>query len=183
MYEMKNIWHSLNPDRIRIDDFIAVIEIPKGSKKKYELDKETGLMLLDRILYTSVQYPANYGFIPRTLSGDGDPLDVLVLASENINPLTLVRCYPIGMVTMIDDGKVDEKIIAIPFGDPVYNEYRNANMLPKHISEELVHFLRVYKELEDKVTEVTGLEGVEVAQQAISNAKERYIKEFGKKCK
>lgn len=101
---MSNIWHDMNPERIRPDDFIAVIEISKGSKKKYELDKETGYLILDRILYTSTHYPANYGLIPRTYADDGDPLDVLVLCSEELEPLTLVRCYPIGMMKMIDNG-------------------------------------------------------------------------------
>ena len=91
---MSNIWHDISPSRIQPEDFVAVIEIPKGSKKKYELDKETGLIILDRVLHTSTHYPANYGFIPRTYGDDGDPLDVLVLCSEEIDPLTLVRCYP-----------------------------------------------------------------------------------------
>ena len=96
---MSNIWHDIDPKRITPEDFIAVVEIPKGSKKKYELDKETGLIILDRVLHTSTHYPANYGFIPRTYGDDGDPLDVLVLCSEALDPLTLVRCYPIGYIT------------------------------------------------------------------------------------
>ncbi len=110
-----NIWHDLDPGRIGPEDFLAVIEIEKGSKKKYELDKETGMLILDRILYTSTHYPANYGFIPRTYAEDRDPLDVLVLCSEPIQPLTLVRVYPIGVITMTDSGYADEKIIALPF--------------------------------------------------------------------
>ena len=110
---MGNIWHDINPKRIAPEDFIAVIEIPKGSKRKYELDKETGLMILDRILYTSTHYPANYGFIPRTYGDDGDPLDVVVICSEEIDSMTLVRCYPIGVIMMKDGGKLDEKIISI----------------------------------------------------------------------
>src|SRR5574344_1017612 len=109
-----NIWHDIDEKRITPDEFIAVIEIAKGFKKKYELDKETGLILLDRILHTSTHYPANYGFIPKTLSDDGDPLDVLVLCNEPINPMVLVQCYPIGVISMTDNGKNDEKIIAIP---------------------------------------------------------------------
>lgn len=100
-----NIWHDISPERIKPEDFISVIEIEKGSKKKYELDKETGFIILDRILYTSTHYPANYGFIPRTLADDGDPLDVLVLSNESIDPLVLVRCYPIGVITMLDNGQ------------------------------------------------------------------------------
>ena len=109
---MGNIWHDMDPKRISPEDFIAVIEIPQGSKKKYELDKATGMIILDRILHTSTHYPANYGFIPRTYGDDGDPLDVLVLCSEDLDPLTLVRCYPIGYISMLDGGKNDEKIIA-----------------------------------------------------------------------
>ena len=104
---MTNIWHDISPSRINPEDFIAVIEIEKGSKKKYELDKETGHIILDRILYTSTHYPANYGLIPRTFADDGDPLDVLVLCSEVLAPLSLVRCYPIGVITMQDQGKMD----------------------------------------------------------------------------
>ena len=122
---MSNIWHDISPKRISPEDFISVIEIPKGSKKKYELDKETGLIILDRILYTSTHYPANYGFIPRTLGDDGDPLDILLLCSETLEPLTLVRCYPIGLIKMLDGGRSDEKIIAIPYNDPTYNQYND----------------------------------------------------------
>ena len=116
-----NIWHDIDEKRISSSDFIATIEISKGSKKKYELDKETGLIILDRILYTSTHYPANYGFIPRTLGDDKDPLDVLVICSEDIESLCLVRCYPIGVMYMLDNGANDEKIIAIPYNDPMYN--------------------------------------------------------------
>lgn len=174
------IWHDIDDERIKPNDFIAVIEIAKGSKKKYELDKETGLIILDRILHTSTQYPANYGFLPRTLSLDGDPLDVLVLSSESLDPLTLVECFPVGMVTMIDNGQRDEKIIAIPFNDPMYNEYIDINTLPKHVSQELLHFLKVYKDLEDKITEVKDMESVEVAKQTIIEAKNRYKEKYGK---
>ncbi len=149
-----NIWHDINPSRISPEDFVGVIEIPKGYKQKYELDKETGLLILDRILYTSTHYPANYGLIPRTLSDDGDPLDVLVLCSESLEPLSMVRCYPIGVITMLDNGASDEKIIAIPFSDPTYNEYKDISELPKHIFDEMRHFFSVYKQLENKQTAV-----------------------------
>ena len=134
---MANIWHDISPDRISPEDFICVIEIPKGSKKKYELDKQTGLIILDRILHTSTHYPANYGFIPRTYGDDNDPLDVLLLCSESLDPLTLVRAYPIGVISMIDDGRNDEKIIAIPMNDPTYNGYHDIKDLPKHIFDEM----------------------------------------------
>ena len=139
-----NIWHDISPKRIHPEDFYAVIEITRGGKVKYELDKETGLLMMDRILYTSTHYPANYGFIPRTYAQDGDPLDVLVLCSEKIEPLSLVRCYPIGVIIMEDGGEKDEKIIAIPFNDPTYNTYRDIRELPTHIFAEMSHFFSVY---------------------------------------
>lgn len=147
---MSNIWHDISPKRITPSDFICVIEISKGSKKKYELDKETGLIILDRILYTSTRYPANYGFIPRTYGDDEDPLDVLLLCSEALEPMCLVRAYPIGVISMIDNGRRDEKIIAIPFNDPNYNHYTDIQQLPMHIFDEMRHFFSVYKNLENK---------------------------------
>ncbi|MEF9865790.1 MAG: inorganic diphosphatase [Oscillospiraceae bacterium] len=175
---MSNIWHDISPARINPDDFVAVIEIEKGSKNKYELDKETGHIILDRILHTSTHYPANYGFIPRTYADDNDPLDVLVLCSETIHPLSLVRCYPIGVITMKDQGKLDEKIIAIPFDDPTYNGYRNIEELPPHIFMEMRHFFSVYKNLEGKDTVVDEEQGVEVAKQIIQGTLDSYIEKF-----
>ncbi|MCL2579367.1 MAG: inorganic diphosphatase [Oscillospiraceae bacterium] len=176
-----NILHDIGSDRITPEDFIAVIEIEKGSKKKYELDKQTGLLIMDRILYTSTHYPANYGFIPRTLSEDGDPLDVLVLCSEPIDPLVMVRCYPIGVITMIDGGLNDEKIIGIPFGDPTYNPYRTIEAIPNHIFTEMQHFFRVYKELEQKQTAVNEVEGRVAAVRVIEECIKRYTEKESKK--
>lgn len=169
-----NIWHDIDPSRINPENFIAVIEIEKGSKKKYELDKETGFLMLDRILYTSTHYPANYGFIPRTLADDGDPLDVLVLCSEPIGSLTLVQCYPIGVITMIDNGRNDEKIIAIPFQDPTYNSYRSIEALPNHTFTEMQHFFSVYKELEHKETAVNEVKGQATAISIVDECIQRY---------
>lgn len=175
-----NIWHDINPAYIEPENFSAVIEISKGSRTKYELDKETGLMRLDRILYTSTHYPANYGFIPLTYADDLDPLDVLVICSEAINPMTLVQCYPIGVIKMVDNGRLDEKIIAIPFSDPSYNTYTSIFDLPKHIFDEMCHFFRVYKELENKTTAVNDLgdreEAVKIIKQTIENYR-LYIKD------
>ena len=145
-----NPWHDINPKYITPEDFLAVIEISKGCKNKYELDKETGLLRLDRVLHTSTHYPANYGFIPRTYAADDDPLDVLLLCSEPILPMTLVRCYPIGLLTMIDDKRNDDKIIAIAYSDPTYNGYKDIEELPAHIFNEMFHFFSVYKALENK---------------------------------
>ena len=169
-----NIWHDVNPERITPEDFISIVEIEKGSKKKYELDKQTGLIILDRILYTSTHYPANYGFIPRTLADDGDPLDVLILCNEPIDPLVEVRCYPIGVITMIDNGRNDEKIIAIPFEDPNFNAYRGIEALPSHIFQEMRHFFSVYKQLEGKATAVDEVQGRDVAVKVIKQCIDNY---------
>ena len=176
-----NIWHNISDERIKTDDFIAVIEISKGSKTKYEMDKETGMLCLSRILHTSTQYPASYGFIPRTISADGDPLDVLVLCSEPLDPMTLVRCYPIGIVEMIDGGESDEKIIAVPFKDPHYNIYTDISKLPKHATQEIVHFLRVYKDLEKGQCEVKPMESHTKAMRVIKASKAAYAKRFKEK--
>lgn len=175
-----NIWHDIDNDRIKKDNFIACIEIPKGSKKKYELDKETGLIILDRILYTSTHYPANYGFIPRTYSNDNDPLDVLVLCSESFDPLVLVKCYPIGVVKMVDDKASDEKIIAVCQNDPSMNEYKDISELPKHNFDEITHFFNVYKSLEGKETVVTEVLGRQAAEDIIEEAIKSYNKLFMK---
>lgn len=175
-----NIWHDMNPKRINKDDFIAVIEIGKGSSCKYELDKETGILILDRILYTSTHYPANYGFIPRTYADDLDPLDVLVLCSQPLAPLTSVRCYPIGVISMIDNGKNDEKIIAIPFNDPTYNSYKDIDEIPKHKFEEMRHFFKVYKELEGKQTAVNEVSNREQAEKIIESAINGYVENYCK---
>ena len=175
---MANIWHDINPKRISPEDFVAVVEIPKGSKKKYELDKETGLIILDRILHTSTHYPANYGFIPRTYGDDGDPLDVLVLCSEPLDPLTLVRCYPVGYISMLDDGKRDENIICFPFSDPTYNNFRDLMDLPPHIFDEMAHFFCIYKALEGKEAMAGDVNdraaAIEVIREAIDNYKNKF---------
>lgn len=178
-----NIWHDIAEDRISPDHFAAVIEISKGSKNKYELDKQTGMMRLDRILYTSTHYPVNYGFIPRTYADDLDPLDVLVICSESILPMTLVEVYPIGVIRMIDQGKLDEKVIAIPFSDPNYNIYNSIYELPKHIFNEMCHFFKVYKQLEEKETAVDDLDGPDAAKEIITAAIESYKKLYGAEAK
>ena len=177
---MSNIWHDISPKRITPEDFICVIEISKGSKKKYELDKETGMIILDRILYTSTHYPANYGFIPRTFADDGDPLDVLLICAEPIEPMTLVRAYPIGVITMIDNGKNDEKIIAIPMNDPNYNLYTDIDQLPTHVFEEMRHFFSVYKSLENKDTAVDEVRSREDAVKVIRDALDQYVELYCK---
>ncbi len=178
-----NIWHDMDPAAITPTDFTAVIEIPSGSKCKYELDKYTGFLKLDRILYTSTHYPANYGFIPRTFADDGDPLDVLVLCSEPIYPMTLIRVYPIGVMRMIDGGKMDDKIIAVPVSDPTYFGISSIRELPSHVFDEIMHFFTVYKQLENKETDVRSLFDRDMAVQIIADAIDCYKHTFGGKNK
>jgi inorganic pyrophosphatase len=168
----------MDPKQVTATDFSAVIEIPKGSHCKYELDKYTGLLRLDRVLYTSTHYPANYGFIPRTFADDGDPLDVLVLCNEPIHPMTLVRVYPIGVMRMLDDGHIDDKIIAIPFSDPSYNNIRSIDELPPHVFDEIMHFFKVYKQLENKQTDVKELYDRETAETIVAEAINGYVDKF-----
>ena len=175
-----NIYHDIDSSRITPEIFIAVIEIEKNGKNKYELDKQTGLLIMDRVLYTSTHYPANYGFIPLTYSEDDDPLDVFVYCSHPIQPLSLVKCYPIGAVDMIDGDKKDTKILAVPFGDPEYNLYKEINELPPHMVDELMHFLKVYKELENKTTTIGDFHDAKYAKEQIVIARECYRKKFKK---
>ena len=174
-----NIWHDMAPERISENHFSAVIEIEKGGKNKYELDKETGMLRLDRVLYTSTHYPANYGFIPRTYGDDGDPLDVLVLCSEAIEPMTLVQCRPIGVFEMHDGEDRDEKVIAVPLGDPNYNFMFDISQLPEHVLTEIRHFFTVYKELESRKTVVSHAENREEANRVIIQAIQSYNAKFG----
>jgi len=173
-----NLWHELPEERVTPEEFDAVIEISKYSKLKYELDKETGHLKLDRILHTSTHYPANYGFIPKTYADDDDPLDVLVLCTETILPLSLARCRPIGVITMVDDDSSDEKIIAVATGDPTYNGYTDISQLPQHIFDEMAHFFSVYKALEHTTTTVDNIAGKETAVYIIKKCLSNYTKKF-----
>ena len=165
-----NIWKDIDTKRVSPSEFVACIEISKGSKMKYELDKPTGMLVLDRVLYTSTHYPQNYGFIPHTYAGDNDPLDVLVMCQEPIIPLCLVRCYPIGVIKMIDSDMADEKIISICADDPSLTCYKDINDLPQHILDEICHFFKVYKQLEGKKTSITKILGREEAEKIIKKS-------------
>jgi len=173
-----HIWHDIDEKRIKEHDFVACIEVSKGSRKKYELDKETGMLFFDRLLQTATRYPANYGFIPRTLSEDGDALDVLVICSE-IVPFVLVRCRPIGVIKMLDNGKWDEKILAVPCGDARYS-YEDINDLPPFVLEEIEHFLSVYKALDRTPVEVAPVLNKEAAKKVVLESIDRYKKYFKK---
>lgn len=169
-----NPWHDIKRDRIQLDDFWAMIEISKGSKNKYELDKETGRLKLDRVLFTSTHYPQNYGFIPLTYAKDLDPLDVLVLCSEDILPMSFVECKPIGVLIMTDNGYSDEKIIAVAKSDPFYRDYNDITQVPEHVMDEIKHFFSVYKTLEGKETTIDVVLGKEEAHKIIQEALDAY---------
>jgi inorganic pyrophosphatase len=160
-----------------IEDFVpAVIEIPAGSKLKYEIDKTTGLLMLDRVLYSSVHYPANYGFIPQSYADDGDPLDILVLMQEPVVPLTIVRARAVGGLKMRDDKGDDDKIVAVALDDPAFNHYTEATQLPPHVMIELERFFRDYKILENKTAEVDQLYDREQALSVVRRSLDDYRK-------
>lgn len=171
---MTHPWHDVTPGESLPREFTAVIEIPMGSSVKYELDKKTGLLKLDRILYSAVYYPANYGFIPQTLAEDDDPLDVLVLCQEPVAPLTLITGRAIGLMTMVDSGKKDHKIVAVAVHDPAYNSYMEGSELPIHRMQMLRRFFQDYKILEGKSVEVDDLLDSTAAHPIIQSALERY---------
>jgi inorganic pyrophosphatase len=175
---MTHAWHDVQIGNKLPEEFPAVIEIPKGSKVKYELDKETGLIRVDRVLYSSVIYPANYGFIPQTLGDDHDPLDVLVLMQEPVYPLTILRVRPIGMMKMIDQGENDEKIICIHLDDPEYKGFKHIDELPGHRLHELRRFFEDYKKLEHKEVLVQDFLGPEEAGKAVIHCADLYTKLF-----
>ncbi len=178
---MLNPWHDVELGDDAPDLFPAIIEVPKGSKTKYELDKATGMIRVDRILYSSVQYPANYGFIPRTYCEDNDPLDVLVLGQEAVAPLSIMRAKPIGLMKMLDHGEADDKIIAVHADDPEYNHYNAIDELPPHRMTEVKRFFEDYKALEDKKVVVEDFFGKKEALRTITTAMEFYQQEFGNK--
>lgn len=170
----KKLFSVFKKSDVRLDLFKAVIEIPKGSKTKYELDKETGLIKLDRVLFTSTHYPHNYGFIPLTYCEDGDPLDVLVLCSEKLFPLTILTVRPIGVLEVIDGGARDSKIIGVSVDDPFYNSYYDTSDLPKHIFDEIKNFFDVYKKLEGSKLLTGEIEGADKAKEAIARCIKLY---------
>ena len=171
-----NVWHDVAKERVTPDSFLALIEISKGSKNKYELDKATGRLILDRVLFTSTHYPHNYGFIPLTYADDHDPLDVLVICSESILPMAFVQCKPLGVMRMKDNGAEDEKIIAVPIHDPFYSSYEEIEELPDHVRDEIIHFFSVYKTLEGKSTFIQTFDGKETAKKIIQSCLDNYQK-------
>ncbi len=181
---MIHAWHDITPGENLPQEFNSVIEIPFGSSVKYELDKQSGLIKLDRVLYSAVYYPANYGFIPQTLAEDDDPLDVLVLCQEPVVPLTIIQARTVGLMTMLDSGKKDHKIIAVATKDPEFNSYHEASEMPEHRMTMLRRFFQDYKQLEGKKVEVDEIQPTEKAYPVIEDALHRYSQQrrkgFGK---
>jgi len=171
---MVHAWHDVSPGKELLGDFLAVIEIPLGSNVKYELDKTTGLLKVDRIIHSAVFYPANYGFIPQTYAEDDDPLDVLVLCQEPVQPLSLIKARAIGVMTMIDSGAIDDKIISVAINDPEFSEYREARDLPPHRLLVLKRFFEDYKQLEGKTVQVEEIRPSRAALTIIERALARY---------
>ncbi|HEU5451135.1 MAG TPA: inorganic diphosphatase [Terriglobales bacterium] len=177
---MIHAWHDVTPGSEIPQEFNTIIEIPFGSSVKYELDKDSGLIKLDRVLYSAVYYPANYGFIPQTLAEDDDPLDVLVFCQEAVAPLTIIHARAIGLMTMIDAGKKDHKIIAVATGDPEFNSYHDARDMPAHRMLMLRRFFQDYKQLEGKAVEVDEVTPAGSAYPVIEDALSRYSRQCRK---
>ena len=171
---MIHLWRDLPPGRNPPEEVTAVVEIPFGSRNKYELDKATGIMKLDRVLYSSVHYPGDYGFIPRTLHEDGDPIDVLVMVKEQTFSGCMIDVRPLGVLRMLDRGEPDDKILAAPLHDPSYEEYFDIADIPRHVLKEVEYFFQTYKDLEGKRVHIAGWEKSEVAMRLITESIARY---------
>ena len=173
-------WRDLPPGRHPPEEVTAVIEIPSGSRNKYELDKDSGLLRLDRVLYSAVHYPGDYGFIPRTLHEDGDPCDILVLVNEPTFPGCQIDARPIGVLMMLDRGEPDDKILAVPSNDPYYSEYFDIADIPQHYLKEVEHFFHIYKDLEGKRIQIVGWEkhesAIQIIRESIVRYEETYLK-------
>lgn len=173
-------WHEVAVGENAPQILNAVIEIPKGSKAKYELDKASGLIKMDRILFSSVQYPANYGFIPRSYCGDNDPLDILVLGQEPAVPLCIMRAKPIGVMKMVDQGEADDKVIAVHADDPEYSHINSLEELPPHRMKEIQRFFEDYKQLENKIVKIEKFFDQAEAFRIIEESFKLYTKTFTK---
>ena len=171
-------WRDLPPGKNPPEEVTALIEIPSGSRNKYELDKSSGLLRLDRVLYSAVHYPADYGFIPRTLHEDGDPCDILVLINEPTFPGCQIDARPIGVLMMLDRGEPDDKILAVPSKDPFYGEYFDIADIPQHFLKEVEHFFRIYKDLEGRRVQTVGWEKSEKAMHVINDSIARYAEKY-----
>ena len=175
---MTNLWHDV--DRKKVEEFNCIIEISKGSRVKYEVDKDTGLIAFDRVLYSPMHYSANYGFVPQTLWEDGDPLDVLVMSEESLVTGCLVKCRAIGVLDMIDGGEGDAKILAVPCDDPRFKHITNISEVSPHFLDEIQEFFKVYKNLQKKEVEVGDWKSKEDAEKNIKKSFELYDAKYKK---
>ena len=175
---MIHMWRDISPGPRPPDEVTAVIEIPAKSRNKYELDKETGLIKLDRVLYSAVHYPGDYGFIPRTLHEDNDPMDILLRINEPTFPGCQIEARPIGVLRMLDRGEPDDKVLAVPAQDPYYAEYFDIGDISAHYLREVEHFFKIYKDLEGKRVEILGWEDVAHAHALILESIARYDAKF-----
>ncbi len=176
-----NPWHDVSIGDNSPHVVPAIIEVPKGSKNKYELDKPSGMIKVDRVLFSSVHYPANYGFIPQTYCEDNDPLDILVLGQEPVYPMSIMDAKPIGVMKMVDQGEADDKIIAVHLHDPEYTHFESISQLPPHRMHEVKRFFEDYKTLENKTVEVHEFQGPTHAVKIIEDSIALYKKKFKKK--
>lgn len=176
---MTNLWHDLDTGPDTPEVIYAIVEIPKGSRNKYEYGKRLGVIKLDRVLFSSLHYPGDYGLIPRTLWDDGDPLDVLVMVSEATFSGCVIEARPIGLFKMLDRDEPDDKVLVVPAHDPLFEDYKDIHDIPKHFLKEVSHFFEVYKDLEGHRAKPLGWEGAAAAKEAIHRAKKMYLAKFG----
>jgi len=176
----QNLWHQLEPGPEVPNIIYVIVEIPKGSRNKYEYGKELGVLKLDRVLFSSLHYPGDYGLIPRTFYDDGDPLDVLVMINEHTFPGCIIEARPIGLFKMLDQNLADDKVLAVPARDPIFDDYQDIDDIPRHFLKEVAHFFEVYKDLEGKRTKPVGWESAKVAKEEIRRAIGLYRERFSR---
>jgi len=176
----QNLWHQLEPGPEVPNIIYVIVEIPKGSRNKYEYGKELGVLKLDRVLFSSLHYPGDYGLIPRTFYDDGDPLDVLVMINEHTFPGCIIEARPIGLFKMLDQNLADDKVLAVPARDPIFDDYQDIDDIPRHFLKEVAHFFEVYKDLEGKRTKPVGRESAKVAKEEIRRAIGLYRERFSR---
>ena len=176
-----NLWRDVPAGKKTPKEFNTIVEIPKGSKNKYEIDKETGLISLDRAMHSAQDYPFDYGFIPQTYWDDNDALDVILLTTYPLAPGILVKSRPVAIMRMIDTGDKDDKIIAVPVDDPRWDEVKNLNNINKHTIKEIEHFFSTYKKIQEKEVKVTGFENRQAAEEAVKRGLKLYEEKYGKK--
>jgi inorganic pyrophosphatase len=177
---MTNLWHQLEPGPNVPEVIYVIVEIPKGSRNKYEYGKELGVLKLDRVLFSSLHYPGDYGLIPRTFYDDGDPLDALVMINEPTFPGCIIEARPIGLFKMLDQGVADDKVLAVPASDPIFDGYRDIGDIPQHFLKEVAHFFEVYKDLEGKRAKPIGWESATQAKAEIDRAINLYRDKYGR---